>query len=66
MKVTEIRSKAKAMGLKVSGARKAGVIRAIQAAEGNNPCFGTAVDECDQTGCCWRADCLPGGSTMRA
>ena len=35
------------------------VIRAIQRAEGNFDCYGTAVEgECDQEECLWREDCF--------
>ena len=60
MKMAEVRGKAKAMGLKVGRKTKADLIQSIQKAEGNNPCFGTSQGNCDQLGCCWREDCLPG------
>ena len=59
MKTTDIRKEAKKLGLKVTGMNKADMIRAIQAAEGNFPCFKTATDYCDQFTCNWRDDCLP-------
>jgi DNA-binding IscR family transcriptional regulator len=59
VKWSDIRKKAKDMGLSVGRMSKADVIRAIQAKEGNFPCFGSAESECDQTDCCWREDCLP-------
>jgi hypothetical protein len=34
------------------------LIRRIQRAEGNFDCFGTAIDYCDQSQCCFREDCL--------
>jgi hypothetical protein len=38
---------------------KAEIIRAIQSAEGNYACYGSAADGiCDQGGCAWRDDCL--------
>jgi len=58
MKITEIRKKAGKMGLKTGRMNKAGMIRAIQIAEGNFPCFGTAKQYCDRVNCCWRKDCL--------
>ena len=40
-------------------AKKLDIIRAIQIAEGNNPCVGTSTDgSCEQMSCCWRPDCL--------
>ena len=60
MKITDIRKQAKARGLKLPiGMRKGEIIRAIQTAEGNFPCFGTPTDYCDRQDCAWRADCLP-------
>ena len=59
MRMVDIRKKAKDMGLRAGRQRKAELIRSIQAAEGNSPCFGTANDDCDQQHCCWREDCLP-------
>lgn len=63
MEMAKIRAKAKALRLKAGRMRKAELIRAIQEAEGNVPCFGTAETYCDQTLCCWREDCLSGGAT---
>lgn len=41
---------------------KGEIIRAIQEAEGNFPCFGTARDGfCDREDCMWKEDCLPPG-----
>ncbi len=59
MELKEIRGIAKAMGIRTKGMEKADLIRAIQRAEGNFDCFGTAVDEeCDQESCLWREDCF--------
>jgi predicted metal-binding transcription factor (methanogenesis marker protein 9) len=58
MTVAEIRKKAKELGIKPGNMKKTDLIRAIQASEGNSDCFGTAVDNCDQTNCCWKKDCL--------
>ena len=58
MNMKDIREKAKV--LKVSNysrMRKDELIRAIQAAEGNGPCYGT-IPDCKQTDCCWMEDCL--------
>ena len=38
---------------------KDNLVHAIQTAEGNFPCFGTAKDYCDQLVCCFRDNCLP-------
>lgn len=58
MKMQEVRAKAKTLGIKSFGMKKVDLIRAIQSAEGNNPCFQTGVEECDQSACCWRSICL--------
>ncbi|MBN2644696.1 MAG: SAP domain-containing protein [Desulfuromonadaceae bacterium] len=58
MKMDEIRKIAKSMNLKTSGVKKADLIHAIQAAEGNPVCFATATsDQCGQPDCLWREDC---------
>lgn len=68
-KMAGVRRMAKALGLKTGRKSKAGLIREIQLAEGNFDCFGSAIDECDQTGCKWREMCFEyqdhktGGST---
>lgn len=58
MKVSEIKKRAKSLGVKVAKRKKAELIRAVQEAEGNFPCFGTAQGYCEQQDCCWRDDCL--------
>lgn len=60
MDLKEIKEKAKKLGIKPKiWMKKEELIRAIQTAEGNFPCFGTAKDYCNQLGCCFRDDCLP-------
>lgn len=50
---------ARAMGVSTKGIGKAELVRAVQRAEGNFDCFGTAVEgECDQEDCMWREDCF--------
>lgn len=58
MNISEVRKRAKKAGINVGKQSKAELIRDIQTKEGNFPCFGTAKGHCDQTGCCWREDCL--------
>lgn len=58
MKMTEVRQRAKLLGIKPGRKRKADLIREVQRTEGNFPCFGTAHDFCDQHNCSWRKDCL--------
>lgn len=62
MQMEKVREKAKKLGLKTSRKGKRDLIREIQAAEGNFPCFGTAAGSCDQLQCCWREDCIPEAS----
>ncbi|MCX5719734.1 MAG: SAP domain-containing protein [Nitrospirae bacterium] len=55
----QIKDIAKEKGVKVGNMKKDNIIRAIQRAEGNFDCFGTAVaGVCDQMNCVWRDDCL--------
>ena len=65
MSMADIRRKAKELGVKVQGLKKADLIRAIQTAEGNTRCFATGRTECDQLACCWRADCMPKEKQIR-
>ena len=59
MELKELKEKARTLGIKPKiGFKKDVLIRAIQTAEGNFSCFGTAKAYCDQTSCCWREDCL--------
>lgn len=59
MTLKEIREIAKEKGVKAGKLKKDELIRAIQLAEGNFDCYGTAVaGDCSQTDCFWRADCL--------
>ncbi len=65
MKIQDIRSKAKEMGINSFGKTKAELIRAIQKAEGNFDCYGTATDYCDQLDCSFRSSCLGEDSKSR-
>ncbi len=59
MKLEEIKEIAKQHNIKVGKLKKAELVRAIQLAEGNIPCFDTGqVDECSQGDCLWRPDCV--------
>ena len=58
MNLNEIKAIAKERGLKVSKVKKGDLIRSIQTAEGNIPCFESAIDYCDQGDCSWKEDCL--------
>ncbi len=59
MKMQEIRTIAKSLGINSFGKTKADLIREIQRREGNFDCFGTANGYCDQEQCLFRAACLP-------
>jgi len=59
MILKEIKEIAKGNGIRVGNMKKDNIIRAIQRAEGNFDCFGTAkAGVCDQADCLWRKDCL--------
>ena len=57
MKLVEVKELAKQKGIRLGKMNKTEIIRAIQVQEDNVPCFGTAVEQCDQEKCLWRADC---------
>ena len=58
MKIDEIKGIAKRHNLKLGKANKSELVRAIQQAEGNLPCFGSnSANACGQFNCLWRADC---------
>lgn len=58
MKMQDIRERAKLLGLKSGKMRKVDLIHTIQAEEGNFACFQAGSENCDQSDCCWREDCL--------
>jgi hypothetical protein len=59
MNVQSIRDIARQLDIRPGKLNKTDLIRNIQTAEGNFPCFGTAdAGVCDQTGCLWREDCF--------
>lgn len=59
MNLQKIKEIAKEKGVRVGNMKKENIIRAIQRAEGNSDCFGTATaGVCDQLNCLWRDDCL--------
>ncbi len=59
MEMNEVRKIAKRQGIKVENMKKEDAIRAIQRAEGNFDCFGSARSgHCSQDDCLWRQDCL--------
>ena len=58
MTVKVIKTIAKKMGLQVNKMKKTDMVRYIQSAEGNTPCFQSGLTSCDQQNCCWRSDCM--------
>lgn len=58
MKMEEIKEIAKRLEIKTGKMKKGELIKAIQEAEGNDPCFGTGSSVvCGQQECLWREDC---------
>jgi hypothetical protein len=66
MKIQEINSMAKRLGIKPFGKTKTNLIREIQRAEGNFDCFGTATHYCDQLLCCFRSLCLKSDTSPKS
>jgi hypothetical protein len=58
MKMTELKNKAKGMGIKPGRMKKTDLVHTIQKTEGNTPCYGTTNGNCDQIECCYRDACL--------
>jgi hypothetical protein len=57
MRVTEIRVIARNLGVKnYSRLTKFDLIRAVQVAEGNSPCY-QQISDCGEQDCLWREDC---------
>jgi len=58
MNMQEIKAFAKERGVKSGNLKKIELVRALQAAEGNEQCFATGkAQECGQEECLWKADC---------
>jgi len=58
MSMSEIKMKAKSLGLSPGKMSKIELIHSIQSAEGNTPCFGKSHGQCPYTNCCFMKDCL--------
>ena len=56
--MSEIKIKAKALGIDASKMKKVELVHAIQKAEGFSPCYGRSNGSCPWTQCCWRSDCF--------
>ena len=60
----QIQKMARQKGLSnINRMKKAELIRAVQTAEGNSPCY-QRISDCGQMDCLFRGDCLP--QQMRA
>lgn len=57
MKLIDVKSKAKSMGIINPSSDRTQLVRQIQSAEGFSGCFKTK-SSCDQNECCWRDECL--------
>lgn len=58
MKLAEIKEIAKQHNIKAGKSTKSELVRSIQQAEGNDPCFDSnAYAACEQYSCTWREDC---------
>ncbi|HEY4745849.1 MAG TPA: SAP domain-containing protein [Desulfuromonadaceae bacterium] len=58
MTFEEIKAIARERGIRIAGVKKVEIVRAIQAQEGNEPCFGTGrAAECGQPRCLWVKAC---------
>ncbi len=58
MKLPEIKEKAVELGIDITKKKKKDLILEIQAAEGNEQCFGTNDGNCPYTDCCFWDDCI--------
>ena len=58
MNMTEIKEKARALGIIHGKMKKAELVHNIQTAEGCIPCYGESNGECAHTDCCFLQDCL--------
>ncbi|HUW20266.1 MAG TPA: hypothetical protein VMW16_13290 [Sedimentisphaerales bacterium] len=56
--MTEIRNKAKGLGINPGTMQRVELIHSIQRAEGCTPCYGRSNGQCGYTGCCFMPDCL--------
>jgi Rho termination factor, N-terminal domain len=64
MKTNDIRTKAKDLGVKnCSRMKKDELIKAIQCAEGNSPCY-REIPDCRIMDCLWREECQPMPKSM--
>ena len=62
MNMTQIRKKAKGLGITPGKMKKADLIHAIQMAENCTPCFGRSDGQCANEDCCFMYDFSPSPS----
>jgi ribosome modulation factor len=58
MIMTEIKDKARELGIEPKKMKKPELIHAVQTAEGYRACYGTSKGQCPYTTCCFMKDCL--------
>jgi hypothetical protein len=58
MSIRDLQKMARCLGINTGGLNRVGLVWAIQSAEGNFACFGTASGSCDQINCRFREDCI--------
>ena len=58
MNMTDLRKKAKPLGIDAGKMKKEELIHSIQRAEGFTACFGKSNNQCQYTECCFREDCF--------
>lgn len=58
MNMSQIKAKARNLGITPGKMKKAELIHSIQLAENYTPCYGTSNGNCPYTDCCFRADCF--------
>lgn len=58
MTIRELQKMARSLGIDTGGLNRVGLVRAIQRAEGNFACFGTAIGSCDQIKCRFLEYCI--------
>jgi hypothetical protein len=58
MKMTEIREKARQLGIRPKKRPKLELVRLIQRCEGFPDCHGRSYGHCMNLECCFRSDCL--------
>ncbi len=58
MKMQEVRTKARGLGIKPGKMKKTDLIHKIQKAEGYEPCFGRSGGTCSHVDCSFFTDCM--------